>query len=204
MNDALKMQISAFVDGELPENETELLMRRLSQDAALREQVAHYLALGRMIRQEQEAPHIGELRGRILATLGEEPDAAAAVAVEPGSRLVRPAVGIAIAASVALLAIVGLQQTVDPGVDATDSGLTAGAQQAMPEGITEPAIDEAMLEMQRRHARSASDLGSSDMLSRFVTLEIRQDRLVEVEPEAGDDTEDEDDADTAPSPTGQE
>ena len=39
MNDALKIQISAFVDGELPENESELLLRRLSQDIALRQQV---------------------------------------------------------------------------------------------------------------------------------------------------------------------
>ena len=30
------MQVSAFVDGELPENEAELLVRRLSQDALLR------------------------------------------------------------------------------------------------------------------------------------------------------------------------
>ena len=40
MNEALKMQISAFIDGELPENEAELLLRRLNQDAAMRQQVA--------------------------------------------------------------------------------------------------------------------------------------------------------------------
>ena len=38
MNDAIKMQISAFVDGELPDNECELLLRRLSHDAELRQQ----------------------------------------------------------------------------------------------------------------------------------------------------------------------
>jgi len=37
MNEAIKMQLSAFVDGELPENESELLLRRLSQDAELRQ-----------------------------------------------------------------------------------------------------------------------------------------------------------------------
>ena len=45
MNEALRMQISAFVDGELPDNESELLLRRLSQDAVLRQQVGHELML---------------------------------------------------------------------------------------------------------------------------------------------------------------
>ena len=46
MNDALKMQISAFVDGELSDNEAEFLLRRLSQDAAMRQQVASFSKLG--------------------------------------------------------------------------------------------------------------------------------------------------------------
>ena len=50
MTDALKMQISAFVDGELPDNEAEFLLRRLSQDAGMRQQVAQYLEIGRMAR----------------------------------------------------------------------------------------------------------------------------------------------------------
>ena len=45
MNDGIKMQISAFVDGELPEAEAQLLLRRLSQDAELRQQAAEYFAI---------------------------------------------------------------------------------------------------------------------------------------------------------------
>ena len=40
MNDAIRMQLSAFVDGELPENEAEMLVRRMSQDVELRQEVA--------------------------------------------------------------------------------------------------------------------------------------------------------------------
>ena len=54
MNDAIKTQISAFIDGELPENESELLLRRLSQDASLRQQVSRYLEIGRLMRQDRE------------------------------------------------------------------------------------------------------------------------------------------------------
>ena len=58
MNEALRMQISAFVDGELPDNESELLLRRLSQDAAMRQQVAAYLDIGRYMRQDRDVPGI--------------------------------------------------------------------------------------------------------------------------------------------------
>lgn len=125
MNDALKMQISAFVDGELPENESELLLRRLSQDIALREQVALYLRIGRLIRRDGELPGGNQLRDRIWAALGEEPVQQASVAESPASRFTRPAVGMAIAASVAVLALFVLQQVYTPDAESDrDDGFT--------------------------------------------------------------------------------
>jgi sigma-E factor negative regulatory protein RseA len=120
MNDALKMQISAFVDGELPENESELLLRRLSQDIVLRQQVSQYLEIGRLIRREPEVPGVNELRDRIWAALGEEPAKHAAEADGSGSKFTRPAVGVAIAASVAVMALFALRQVYAPdgGVEA--------------------------------------------------------------------------------------
>ena len=114
MNDALRMQISAFVDGELPENENELLLRRLSQDAALRQQVAQYLAIGRLIRRDHEVPGMSELRDRIAVALGEEPAQHHAETEVPASRFTRPAVGAAIAATVAVMAILGIRQIYTP------------------------------------------------------------------------------------------
>ena len=114
MNDALRMQISAFVDGELPENENELLLRRLSQDAALRQQVAQYLQIGRLIRRDHEVPGMGHLRDRIAAALGEELVQHAAETEVPASRFTRPAVGVAIAASVAVMALLGIRQIYAP------------------------------------------------------------------------------------------
>ena len=54
MNDGIRMQISAYVDGELPENEAELLLRRMSQDAELRQEVAEYLGSHRLGSCHQE------------------------------------------------------------------------------------------------------------------------------------------------------
>ena len=146
MNDALRMQVSAFVDGELPENENELLLRRLSQDAALRQQVAQYLEIGRLIRRDHEVPGMGELRGRIAAALGEEPVQHTIDAATPTSGFNRLAVGVAIAASVAVMALIGIRQ-INPPIE--DPVLVADEQfSTVPDSQT--AIDQMDDELLRQ------------------------------------------------------
>ena len=141
MNDALEMQISAFIDGELPENESELLVRRLSQDAALRQQVSRYLEIGRLMRQDRDVPGMGELRGRIAAALGDELEQPHDEPKVVGSRLMTPTTGVAVAATVAALALLGLSQLQGPGdpllqrAVAIDDG---------PAAYTEPAVDQVL------------------------------------------------------------
>ncbi|RLA35345.1 MAG: hypothetical protein DRR11_00025 [Gammaproteobacteria bacterium] len=184
MNDALRTQISAFVDGELPDNESEMLLRRLSQDTALRAQVAQYLAIGRLIRQDVEVPGMDGLRNRIAAALGDD---VAPVEEEQqrvvGSRFMTPATGVAVAATVAALALVGLSQ-LDASIDPDLDGAVAIA-------YTEPAVEQALanqpnpqlLEYVRRHDDSSSDLGTNGTLTRMVTFELREGELVEIEPD---------------------
>jgi len=183
MNDALKMQISAFVDGELPENESELLLRRLSQDHELRHQVAQYLQIGRLIRREPEVPGMNELRDRIAQALGEEPEQHVAVAGGQTSRYTRPAIGVAIAASVAVMALFTLRQVYAP-----DAGVAPVGE---PVAITVPdsqtaidQADEAMLEQYYLHHDP-----------RLVTWQLQDGVLVEIEAEeesADADDEDQD------------
>lgn len=186
MSDALKAQISAFVDGELPDNESELLLRRLSQDAALRAQVDQYMAIGRLIRQDVEVSGMDDLRDRIAATLDDEVVPAQAQEQQRvvGSRFMTPATGVAVAATVAALALVGLSQ-LDASIDADLAGAVAIA-------YTEPAVEQALanqpnqqlLEYIRRHGDSSSDLGTSGTLTRMVMFELREGELVEIEPDA--------------------
>jgi len=171
MNDALRMQISAFVDGELPDNESELLLRRLSQDAELRQLVAHYLAIGRGIRRDFELPHMDQLRGRIAEALGEEAHVNLAPIAPAKSRYAKPLAGLAVAASVAILALVGLQQVgapVDP----------VGESVAGTESYTEPSVDPMLDEMFRHHDSSG---GTNDFLQR---VSFEDAGLVKVEPRA--------------------
>jgi negative regulator of sigma E activity len=106
MNDAIKTQISAFVDGELPDNESEMLLRRLSQDLELRQQAAEYFAIGRAMKGHRDVKGIATLRERIAAQIGDTEFSETSVRAEPaGSRYTRPLAGAAIAATVALAAI---------------------------------------------------------------------------------------------------
>ncbi len=186
MNDALKMQISAFIDGELPENEAELLLRRLNQDAAMRQQVAEYLAIGRHMRRDPELAGMRELRGRIANALGEELLPAAQVSAEQTSRFVRPALGVALAASVAVLALVGLRQSVLP--DSTEPVTEAAAPpiESAP-AITQAAADDVLSDelrhMYLRHSASSADFGTNDMITRLVTLELQGGELVRISPQ---------------------
>jgi len=199
MNDALRTQISAFVDGELPDNESEMLLRRLSQDAALRAQVAQYLAIGRLIRQDVEVPGMDGLRDRIAAALGDDVAPVAEEQRVVGSRFMTPATGVAVAATVAALALVGLSQ-LDASIDPDLDGAVAIA-------YTEPAVDQALAnqpnqqlqEYVRRHDDSSSDLGTNGTLTRMVTFELREGELVEIEPDQHlqpSKTEDEDKVDS--------
>lgn len=197
MNDALKMQISAFVDGELPGNEAELLTRRLCQDEELRREAERYFAIGGLMRGERRLPGIETLRERISAALEEQTQEPAAA--DTGNRLLRPAAGVAIAASVALLAIIGLRQVNHPGGAETLIADTAGVAIDDGAGYTEPAArdvmsdrpSEMLMQYYLSHGETSSELGANGILSRLVTLELRGGEVVEVAP---------DDAAVAPPP----
>lgn len=188
------MQLSAYVDDELPQNEAELLLRRLSQDVRLRQEVAEYLAIGRVMRGEVGVAGIDGIRNRVLAaiddTAGTTTDAV--IENEPATRALRPLVGVAIAATVALAAIFGLQQTT--GVD------DVVLQDGNPLGV-KVVPDYAPQQDQLRqyflsHGETSSQLGANGMKSRLVTLRFSEELIdatvrelsegVETNPEAVD------------------
>ena len=185
MNDGIRMQVSAFVDGELPENEAELLLRRMSQDVELRQAVAEYLAIGRLVRAEPGLAGADRLHERISAAIDDRPaDAGDLPGDTTASRAVRPLAGIAIAATVALVAIFALQQTT--GVDE----LPADA--ALPVAGVVPDIDEQE-ERQRQyflnHAETSSQFGANGMNSRVVTLRFSEELTPQVEDDESDEVD---------------
>jgi len=182
MNEGIKMQISAFVDGELPEAEAQLLLRRLSQDFELRQQAAEYLALGRALRGQRSVAAIGDLRGRIAVAIDDRSSEEEFAAIGAhGRRYLRPLTGFAIAATVAVAAIFGLQQLSSaPGAGMTVAPTVAEAPAS--ESYTEPDI-----EYFQRHSQFSMESGFSNFETRRVSFELRDDAdlesgLQEIEP----------------------
>ena len=187
------MQLSAYVDDELPQNEAELLLRRLSQDVKLRQEVAEYLAIGRVMRGEVGVAGIDGIRKRVLAAIDDTAGTADAVIEnEPATRTLRPLVGVAIAASVALAAIFGLQQTT--GVD--DVVLQDGNPLRVKVVPDYAPQQDQLRQYFLSHGETSSQLGANGMKSRLVTLRFSEELIdatvrelsegVETNPEAVD------------------
>ncbi|MCH8159723.1 MAG: sigma-E factor negative regulatory protein [Proteobacteria bacterium] len=187
------MQLSAYVDDELPQNEAELLLRRLSQDVKLRQEVAEYLAIGRVMRGEVGVAGIDGIRNRVLAAIDDTAGTTDAVIEnEPATRALRPLVGVAIAATVALAAIFGLQQTT--GVD--DVVLQDGNPLRVKVVPDYAPQQDQLRQYFLSHGETSSQLGANGMKSRLVTLRFSEELIdatvrelsegVETNPEAVD------------------
>ena len=189
MNDAIKLQISAFVDGELPDNETELLLRRLSQDAKLRLQAAQYLSIGHAIRGDIEPAGMSGLRSRVAAALGTEIAEPEPVAELVPAKFMRPVAGVAVAASVAVMALMGLRM-LGPVDELPAQGFDELSAVAIDDGpsYTEPPAAQFMSDRPSdmltlyylRHGQQSPNLGS-----RLVGLEVREDNLSTLESSSG-------------------
>jgi len=118
MSEQIREQVSAFLDGELPNSETELLLKRLTRDGELRESFGRYALIGEAIRGTGRGLLTKGFSGRVnLAIDGELIPGDEHVAQPRGPKWWRPLAGAAVAAGVAAVAVVALQQrAVAPGL----------------------------------------------------------------------------------------
>jgi negative regulator of sigma E activity len=108
MTEQTSDQISAFIDDELPDEESAFLLRRLERDADARNRALRYTMIGAALRDELLPDHT-LLRRRIAVALTGAPLPAQRAPARWHARYVRPLLGVGIAASVAIAAIVGLR-----------------------------------------------------------------------------------------------
>ena len=203
MNDAIKTQISAFVDGELPQNEAELLLRRLCQDVEFRNQAAEYLAMGRAMRGERAIAGMSKLRERVSAAIDDkELQEEFADAEAPAPRFMRPLVGVAIAATVALAALIGLQQMSGVPEAETVQGSEAVAG-ATDDSYTVPEPEYDLLrDYYDSHDASSSHIGFDSITPRLITYYvIRDGAIVEIEASSDSDEQVDESAEIQPADT---
>ncbi|MGH8494901.1 MAG: sigma-E factor negative regulatory protein [Gammaproteobacteria bacterium] len=114
MSDKIRDQISAFLDGELPVRECDLLLRRMRRDGELRRTFDRYGLIGDAVRDSIPGVPQGLLRDRVMHVVhDEQPFAARSGIWRKWGRVLQPAAGIAVAASVAVVAVLSLRSS-DP------------------------------------------------------------------------------------------
>jgi sigma-E factor negative regulatory protein RseA len=111
MSEQIREQVSAFLDGELPDTETELLLKRLTRDGELRESFGRYALIGEALRGGGSQILTRGFASRVnLAIDGEPAQAVPQAPTTRAHRWWRPLAGVSVAAGVAAVAIVALQQ----------------------------------------------------------------------------------------------
>ena len=113
MTDPVKEQLSACLDGELPEAELGLLLKQVARDRPLLDSLSRYSLISEAMRDAKPIAASASFADRIAAAIEAEPVPQAA----PRSRIpslasmqwLRPAAGLAIAAGVAAVAVMAVQ-----------------------------------------------------------------------------------------------
>jgi sigma-E factor negative regulatory protein RseA len=183
MSDQIREQVSAFLDGELPSSETELLLKRLTRDAELRQSFGRYALIGETLRGGSSTSLSLTFAARVNRAIDGEP--AAPGLQMPRARPLRwwrPIAGTAVAAGVAAVAVVALQQrAVEPGVRGGTPVVAQAARQPQPEAIsyTVPvaarAVPSAMVPAARltsyvfAHSKYSVGLGQGNLLSTLLS-----------------------------------
>lgn len=146
-------QLSALLDGELPDAEVAMVVRRVARDEELRAVALRYSLIGDALRDELPRGRPADLVARVRTQLAASP-AQAAVATGHGNRFARLGAGFAVAASVAIVALVALpgrqQEAPPPMLSATE--------------VASPAPEQRMM-IQPAYTRAAG--GGPDRLTRY-------------------------------------
>jgi sigma-E factor negative regulatory protein RseA len=107
MKEKLHEQISALVDNELAETEQVLLGKRLAEDASLRNRLSRYQLISDSLQNHLPRKINPDFNIGVQLALQDEPEVQArSVRL---ARLFKPVAGLAVAASVAVVAVLSLQ-----------------------------------------------------------------------------------------------
>jgi sigma-E factor negative regulatory protein RseA len=113
MIDSVKEQLSSCLDGELPQRELALLSKRIGKDRELCAAATRYALISETLRTGKAVAISPDFADRLMARIEAEPAFNGAVPRRMPSaamRFLRPAAGLAVAASVAALALFSVQR----------------------------------------------------------------------------------------------
>lgn len=194
-NDTVQSQLSAFADNELPQDETELLVRRLSRDTDLQHALSRYLLIGEALRAPTQARVSRDFSLRVAAAIEQDKP------VEGGKKIVapksphwlKPAIGMALAASVAAISVLSVRNLQNNGNVAPAAQLAATAttgsslvtranSYVVPVATTTPSVPISATRLTNyvvAHSEFTSPLGRRNMLTGLVTSDQKSEETVE-------------------------
>ena len=115
MKDKLHEQLSALVDDELAEHEQALLLKQLAADTELQAQLSRYQLASDALHNHLPQRIDPAFHTRIQAALGDAPPQRSGSSAIRA--LLKPATGVAVAASVAVVAVLSMQSIRDVNPD---------------------------------------------------------------------------------------
>jgi sigma-E factor negative regulatory protein RseA len=198
MTDPVKEQISACLDGELPKAELDLLVKQVGRDPELGQTLSRYALIGEALRGRGAVAAPADFASRVAAAIAAEPALDAAPSTQPlfpAARWLRPAAGIAVAASAAIAAILILKpasQSPDVAyMPESTAAVTPEPTVADPSYIVPASTASGYVPAARltnyvvAHSEYSTPLGRRSVLS-SVLSEEEDDESVDLQPEDAD------------------
>jgi sigma-E factor negative regulatory protein RseA len=180
-------QLSAFLDDELEDSECPFFLRRLGSDTKMRAAAFRMALIGDAMRGDIDAVDSAGFRATVSKAVEEvslqQPDIVAG-----GARWLRPLVGAAVAASVAVVAVLSLQQTTEVDMQApavtvpvAEVGVVgSGSTYTVPEAYSRKAGSPNRLSRYYLvHSEYASMMGGQAPLARMVVAPAETDDTTE-------------------------
>jgi sigma-E factor negative regulatory protein RseA len=169
-------QLSALLDGELPEAEAALVLRRIARDEAMRSAALRYSLIGDALRGDLPPGRPADLVARVRASLEDAPPLQAAPS-ERARRFTRYGAGLAVAASVAIVALVALpgrQQEAPPMLSANEVASPVAEQRARIQPVYTRAAGGGPDRLTRyyvNHIEYAPPMSGRGALTRIIAIE---------------------------------
>jgi sigma-E factor negative regulatory protein RseA len=187
MKDRLHEQLSALIDDELGESEQALLTRQIGRDTELRQRLLRYQLISDAMQNHLPGQVDPAFSRRVQAALQNEPSGHGSGIPAGLAGLLRPVAGLAVAASVAVVAVTALQNSQDQATSPAPAVATApvdsvymraqdGVLAVAPE--PGPRADKSMLDIYLvNHNEYAASRGMQGMLPyvRIVGHELKRD-----------------------------
>lgn len=109
MSDKSSQQISNLMDGELENNASQFLLKRMASDDALKHTWENYHLIRSCLQKESQEPLVFDVASLVCEELGGMPKNKILTAKPQVNRWLKPIMGVGIAASVALMSVFVMQ-----------------------------------------------------------------------------------------------